>query len=765
MTHNKFFKQPIQPSVTLSAPATPSTGQLRPLASSLSRDFNGSDEGVPNMILISIYSTMQHVMQNPQFFNMAERLGSAMMQRSTFEVIARAGAGVFVSIMAILTELIKCRADIGIAVADATDAARGASDIVLTKPGLTLRSRVSRYQLLYQLRTRMLKGKKLGQSKNRKSVETRVLCCLRMLIFWPVEGVSEIRPVEGVSEMEETKIAEPDADNEVEGSTEPDADRSTDDENAEETKEQAQIEDGLQESQSVVMKDVQEDKTTEVQRIDLLNVVLGLKLLMSRTMTKKKLKLGMPLLNLQYFWMSISRGMSFPALCGNPSLPPTVRNPIIPFSFPDGSSPPAIKSRLFSKYNIAERYHYNLQGAPISLRIMHGMLRSNGGCGYVKKHDSLMRTGPNGEVFDLKAMIPVKKTLMLGRENLASILSFITVKLRHCKYFLVTIYMGDGRCMDFSHVHFAKFSPPTFYTKEGFDVKSIRSNDYELTAALYLQVSIVSQAFIFVTRSRSWSYVERPGLLLLTAFCIAQLGSTVSRIPCRFKPFWRLEIVVFPLLHIPFIRSKGLLEYWIIKLTFHIAYTQIYLCLAAASGLSLPARLFPIYYPFSNMATSYVVILSLLTGVVGFTTSATGINNVAQWKASNLYAASASALISWSLTLLAIGFACKEIDIGWSGSNLRALEVFLIIVSGTQLVSMVMIHAGIEELSSFDPVPNPSISAPLKRWFCKYMFQKLRYLCPPTSTPIDQRSIEWNFQSGTSMSCPHVSGAVALFKP
>ncbi|KAI7744683.1 hypothetical protein M8C21_033085 [Ambrosia artemisiifolia] len=57
---------------------------------------------------------------------------------------------------------------------------------------------------------------------------------------------------------------------------------------------------------------------------------------------------------------------------------------------------------------------------------------------------------------------------------------------------------------------------------ENVGVRSIRNNEYELTAALYLQVSIVSQALIFVTRSRSWSYVERPGLLLLTAFLIAQ---------------------------------------------------------------------------------------------------------------------------------------------------------------------------------------------------------------------------------------------------
>ncbi|XP_076934409.1 membrane protein PM19L-like [Bidens hawaiensis] len=117
--------------------------------------------------------------------------------------------------------------------------------------------------------------------------------------------------------------------------------------------------------------------------------------------------------------------------------------------------------------------------------------------------------------------------------------------------------------------------------------------------------------------------------------------------------------------------------------------------------LSIPARIFPIYYPFGNMATGYVVIFSLLAGVVGFTTSLTGMSHAAQWNASNLYAASASSLITWSLTLLAMGFACKEMDIGWSGSTLRVLETALIIVSGTQLFGMIAIHAGIKELSRY----------------------------------------------------------------
>ncbi|XP_009399554.2 plasma membrane ATPase [Musa acuminata AAA Group] len=67
----------------------------------------------------------------------------------------------------------------------------------------------------------------------------------------------------------------------------------------------------------------------------------------------------------------------------------------------------------------------------------------------------------------------------------------------------------------------------TDFFPEKFGVKSIRDNNNELTAALYLQVSIISQALIFVTRSRSWSFVERPGFLLVTAFLAAQLVATV----------------------------------------------------------------------------------------------------------------------------------------------------------------------------------------------------------------------------------------------
>ncbi|CAN1134689.1 ATPase 7, plasma membrane-type [Linum perenne] len=78
-----------------------------------------------------------------------------------------------------------------------------------------------------------------------------------------------------------------------------------------------------------------------------------------------------------------------------------------------------------------------------------------------------------------------------------------------------------------------------FFSKY-FHVKSFNHEHYDLTnkavanqlneqlaSAVYLQISTISQALIFVTRSRGWSFQERPGFLLVFAFLIAQLIATV----------------------------------------------------------------------------------------------------------------------------------------------------------------------------------------------------------------------------------------------
>ncbi|XP_057732323.1 plasma membrane ATPase 4-like [Arachis stenosperma] len=63
----------------------------------------------------------------------------------------------------------------------------------------------------------------------------------------------------------------------------------------------------------------------------------------------------------------------------------------------------------------------------------------------------------------------------------------------------------------------------TNFFLDKFGVRSLRYSLAKMLAAFYLQVSIISLALIFVTGSCSWSYVERPDLLLLGSSMIAQL--------------------------------------------------------------------------------------------------------------------------------------------------------------------------------------------------------------------------------------------------
>lgn len=91
----------------------------------------------------------------------------------------------------------------------------------------------------------------------------------------------------------------------------------------------------------------------------------------------------------------------------------------------------------------AQMVAFNMQGHGKPLWLMHGMFKANGSCGYVKKPDFLMSIGPENQVFDPKADLPVKITLK------------------------VKIYLGDGWREDFKQTHFDTFSPPDFYAKVG----------------------------------------------------------------------------------------------------------------------------------------------------------------------------------------------------------------------------------------------------------------------------------------------------------
>lgn len=55
----------------------------------------------------------------------------------------------------------------------------------------------------------------------------------------------------------------------------------------------------------------------------------------------------------------------------------------------------------------------------------------------------------------------------------------------------------------------------------------INHNDEKLHTIVYLQVAIISQALIFVTRSHGFFFMERPSYALMAAFCLAQLVSSI----------------------------------------------------------------------------------------------------------------------------------------------------------------------------------------------------------------------------------------------
>ncbi|KAL6991370.1 hypothetical protein U1Q18_009484 [Sarracenia purpurea var. burkii] len=110
-------------------------------------------------------------------------------------------------------------------------------------------------------------------------------------------------------------------------------------------------------------------------------------------------------------------------------------------------------------------------------------------------------------------------------------------------------------------------------------------------------------------------------------------------------------------------------------------------------GFDLPAHFSPIYFPMGNAATGFLVIFALIAGVVGIASVIYGLNHIRFWNVDSLPAAASAATIAWSLTLLAMGFAWKEIELESRNARLKTMEAFLIILSVTQLLYIASIHS------------------------------------------------------------------------
>ncbi|KAJ6515291.1 hypothetical protein C8R45DRAFT_810677 [Mycena sanguinolenta] len=88
-----------------------------------------------------------------------------------------------------------------------------------------------------------------------------------------------------------------------------------------------------------------------------------------------------------------------------------------------------------------------------------------------------------------------------------------------------------GLYLTMSTVSFVIIILETTFFQDKFGVSlgsfPVQHNDYQLHMVVYLQVAIISQALIFVTRSHGFCFMERPSIALLGAFCIAQLISSI----------------------------------------------------------------------------------------------------------------------------------------------------------------------------------------------------------------------------------------------
>uniref|UniRef100_A0A0E0C6M3 Uncharacterized protein n=1 Tax=Oryza meridionalis TaxID=40149 RepID=A0A0E0C6M3_9ORYZ len=126
---------------------------------------------------------------------------------------------------------------------------------------------------------------------------------------------------------------------------------------------------------------------------------------------------------------------------------------------------------------------------------------------------------------------------------------------------------------------------------------------------------------------------------------------------------------------------------WAINHSIHTGYF-------IGSGMALPANFSPIYFPMGNAATGFFVIFAVIAGVVGAAAALAGFHHVRAWSHESLPAAASSGFIAWTLTLLAMGLAVKEIDLHGRNARLKTMESFTIILSATQLFYLLAIHGG-----------------------------------------------------------------------
>ncbi|CAN4080002.1 unnamed protein product [Withania somnifera] len=105
-----------------------------------------------------------------------------------------------------------------------------------------------------------------------------------------------------------------------------------------------------------------------------------------------------------------------------------------------------------------------------------------------------------------------------------------------------------------------------------------------------------------------------------------------------------------------------------------------------------------------NPSTSFMLMFALIGAVIGASSMLAGFVHLRKWTSQSLATAASSAIISWAITALAFGLVCKQIIMGGHrGKRLQTLEALITIAMVSQLLYILLLHAGIFR-SRYGPV-------------------------------------------------------------
>ncbi|KAL0378083.1 UNVERIFIED_CONTAM: Membrane protein PM19L [Sesamum radiatum] len=97
-----------------------------------------------------------------------------------------------------------------------------------------------------------------------------------------------------------------------------------------------------------------------------------------------------------------------------------------------------------------------------------------------------------------------------------------------------------------------------------------------------------------------------------------------------------------------------------------------------------------------NPSTIFLLIYALIAGVIGACSVFLGFAHLRVWNNVSLATAATSATIAVAVTALAFGLVCKQITMGGHrGKRLQTLEAFIAISGVSQLLYLLLLHAGI----------------------------------------------------------------------